>query len=406
MEITEEGLVRYFEVVMPHMNELQRRVVAGATSELLGRGGKSAVAMASGMSRTTVTKAAGEVGEGIEPSTRLRAVGGGDKLKIDKLPGLLETLDELVNPDTRGNPMSLLRWTSKSSVKLAEELERRGFSVSSNTVLRLLHLLGYSLQANAKVTEGRQHPDRDNQFRYLNDTAVSFIAQNQPVISVDTKKKELIGEFANKGNEWALSGAPERVNVHDFKDRSLGEYARAIPYGVYDLANNEGWVNVGDTADTSEFAVESIRRWWHQMGRERFADATSLLITADAGGSNGYRVRAWKVELARLAQETGLTITVCHYPPGTSKWNKIEHRMFSFITLNWRGKPLTSVRTIIELISATATSTGLTIQADYDPSWYPKGVKISDQQLAALPLRPHDFHGEWNYTLNAQSISV
>ena len=406
MEITEEGLIRYFEVVMPHMNELQRRVVAGATSELLGRGGKSAVAMASGMSRTTVTKAAGEVGEGIEPSTRLRAVGGGDKLKIDKLPGLLETLDELVNPDTRGNPMSLLRWTSKSSVKLAEELERRGFSVSSNTVLRLLHLLGYSLQANAKVTEGRQHPDRDNQFRYLNDTAVSFIAQNQPVISVDTKKKELIGEFANKGNEWALSGAPERVNVHDFKDPSLGAYAKAIPYGVYDLANNEGWVNVGDTADTSEFAVESIRRWWHQMGRERFADATSLLITADAGGSNGYRVRAWKVELARLAQETGLTITVCHYPPGTSKWNKIEHRMFSFITLNWRGKPLTSVRTIIELISATATSTGLTIQADYDPSWYPKGVKISDQQLAALPLRPHDFHGEWNYTLNAQSISV
>ena len=406
MEITEEGLVRYFEVVMPHMNELQRRVVAGATSELLGRGGKSAVAAASGMSRTTVTKAAGEVGEGIEPSTRLRAVGGGDKLKIDKLPGLLETLDELVNPDTRGNPMSLLRWTSKSSVKLAEELERRGFSVSSNTVLRLLHLLGYSLQANAKVTEGRQHPDRDEQFRYLNDTAASFIAKGQPVISVDTKKKELIGEFANKGNEWALSGAPERVNVHDFKDPALGEYARAIPYGVYDLAKNEGWVNVGDTADTSEFAVESIRRWWHQMGRERFADATSLLITADAGGSNGYRVRAWKVELARLAQETGLTITVCHYPPGTSKWNKIEHRMFSFITMNWRGKPLTSVRTIIELISATATSTGLTIQADYDPSWYPKGVKISDQQLAALPLRPHDFHGEWNYTINAQSISV
>jgi len=406
VEITEEGLVRYFEVVMPHMNELQRRVVAGATSELLGRGGKSAVAAASGMSRTTVTKAAGEVGEGIEPSTRLRAVGGGDKLKIDKLPGLLETLDELVNPDTRGNPMSLLRWTSKSSVKLAEELERRGFSVSSNTVLRLLHLLGYSLQANAKVTEGRQHPDRDEQFRYLNDTAASFIAQSQPVISVDTKKKELIGEFANKGNEWALSGAPERVNVHDFKDPALGEYARAIPYGVYDLANNEGWVNVGDTADTSEFAVESIRRWWHQMGRERFAGATSLLITADAGGSNGYRVRAWKVELARLAQETGLTITVCHYPPGTSKWNKIEHRMFSFITMNWRGKPLTSVRTIIELISATATSAGLTIQADYDPSWYPKGVKISDQQLAALPLRPHDFHGEWNYTLNAQSISA
>ena len=406
MEITEEGLVRYFEVVMPHMNEVQRRVVAGAMSELLGRGGKSAVALASGLSRTTVTKAEGEVAEGIEPSARLRAAGGGDKLKIDKLPGLLEALDELVNPDTRGNPMSLLRWTSKSSVHLAEELERRGFTVSSRTVLRLLHLLGYSLQANAKVSEGRQHPDRDQQFRYLNDTAASFLAKGQPVISVDTKKKELIGRFANGGSEWAPSGSSERVNVHDFKDPELGEYAKAIPYGVYDLANNEGWVNVGDTADTSEFAVESIRRWWHQMGRERFADATSLLITADAGGSNGYRVRAWKVELAQLAKETGLTVTVCHYPPGTSKWNKIEHRMFSFITMNWRGKPLSSLRTIIELISATSTSTGLTIQADYDPSWYPKGVKISNKQLAALPLEPHDFHGEWNYTLNAQSISA
>ena len=406
MEITEEGLVRYFEVVMPHMNELQRRVVAGATSELLGRGGKSAVALASGMSRTTVTKAEGEIAEGIEPSTRLRSVGGGDKQKIDKLPGLLTTLDELVNPDTRGNPMSLLRWTSKSSVKLAGELDRRGFHVSSSTVLRLLHLLGYSLQANAKVTEGRQHPDRDLQFRYLNDTAASFIATGQPVISVDTKRKELIGDFANGGAEWAPGGSPERVLVHDFKDPQLGEYARAIPYGVYDVAHNEGWVNVGDTADTAEFAVESIRRWWHQMGRERFATATSLLITADAGGSNGYRVRAWKVELARLAEETGLTISVCHYPPGTSKWNKIEHRMFSFITMNWRGKPLSSLRTIIELISATSTSTGLTIQADYDPNWYPKGVKISDRELAALPLVPHDFHGEWNYTINAQSIST
>ena len=406
MEITEEGLARYFEVVMPHMNELQRRVVAGATSELLGRGGKSAVALASGMSRTTVTKAEGEIAEGIEPSTRLRSVGGGDKQKIDKLPGLLTTLDELVNPDTRGNPMSLLRWTSKSSVRLAEELDRRGFHVSSSTVLRLLHLLGYSLQANAKVTEGRQHPDRDLQFRYLNDTAASFIATGQPVISVDTKRKELIGDFANGGSELAPGGSPERVLVHDFKDPQLGEYARAIPYGVYDVAHNEGWVNVGDTADTAEFAVESIRRWWHQMGRERFATATSLLITADAGGSNGYRVRAWKVELARLAEETGLTISVCHYPPGTSKWNKIEHRMFSFITMNWRGKPLSSLRTIIELISATSTSTGLTIQADYDPNWYPKGVKISDRELAALPLVPHDFHGEWNYTINAQSIST
>jgi hypothetical protein len=373
---------------------------------MLGRGGKSAVVLASGLSRTTVTKAEGEVTAGIEPSSRLRAVGGGDKMKIDKLPDLLETLDELVHPDTRGTPMSLLRWTSKSSTKLADELARRGFAVSPRTVLRLLHLLGYSLQANAKVTEGRQHPDRDAQFHYLNDTAAAFIANGQPVISVDAKKKELIGAFANGGTEWALAGSPERVGVHDFPDPELAEFAKAIPYGIYDLVNNEGWVNVGDTADTSEFAVESIRRWWHQMGRERFSEATTLLITADAGGSNGYRVRAWKVELDRLAKETGLTITVCHYPPGTSKWNKIEHRMFSFITMNWRGKPLTSLRTIIELISATSTSTGLTIQADYDPSWYPKGVKISDRELAALPLTAHDFHGEWNYTINAQSISA
>jgi hypothetical protein len=333
----------------------------------------------------------------------LRAPGGGDKSLLDAQPGLLEALDELVYPQTRGNPMSRLRWTSKSSTKLADELVRQGFEVSSRSVLRLLHKLGYSLQANAKVSEGRQHPDRDAQFNYLNDTASAFIDDDQPVISVDSKKKELIGNYANRGAEWAPSGEPERTNVHDFADPELGEYAKAIPYGVYDVFNNEGWVNVGDTADTAAFAVESIRRWWHQIGQARFPDADRLLITADAGGSNGYRVRAWKVELARLAQETGLAITVCHYPPGTSKWNKIEHRMFSFITINWRGRPLTTMRTIIELISATSTSTGLSVQADYDPGWYPKGVKITDKQLAALPLEPHEFHGEWNYTLNAQS---
>jgi hypothetical protein len=406
VEVTREGLARFFEVVLPHMNEVQRRVVAGATSEMLGRGGKSAVATASKMSRNTVIKAEAEVAAGIEPSVRLRAPGGGDKSLIDTQPGLLVALDELVNPETRGNPMSKLRWTSKSSVKLAEDLVGQGFDVSSRSVLRLLHRLGYSLQANAKVTEGRQHPDRDAQFNYLNDMATAFIDDGQPVISVDTKKKELVGNYANGGSEWALEGEPERVNVHDFKDPALGEYAKAIPYGIYDLANNEGWVNVGDTADTAEFAVESIRRWWNQMGRDRFPDADRILITADAGGSNGYRLRAWKVELARLAAETGLRITVCHYPPGTSKWNRIEHRMFSFITMNWRGKPLTSLRTIIELISATATSTGLTIQADYDPNWYPKGVKISNKELAAVPLDPHDFHGEWNYTVNAQPNSA
>jgi len=403
VEVTEGGLARFFEVVLPHVNEVQRRVVAGATSQMLGRGGKTAVATASGMSRNTVIKAEGEVVAGIEPSTRLRAAGGGDKPATDKQPGLLEALDELVHPETRGNPMSLLRWTSKSSTHLAAELVRQGYDVSSRTVLRLLHVLGYSLQANAKVTEGRQHPDRDAQFRYLNDIAQGFIDDGQPAISVDTKKKELIGDYANGGAEWGPAGAPERVQVHDFADRALGEFAKAIPYGIYDVANNEGWVNVGDVADTAEFAVNSIRSWWNGKGRARFPDADRLLITADAGGSNGYRLRAWKVELARLAAETGLRITVCHYPPGTSKWNRIEHRMFSFITTNWRGRPLTTLRTIIELISATTTDTGLSIQAAYDPNWYPTGVKITDAQLAAVPLQPHDFHGEWNYTI-AQSV--
>ena len=404
MEVTAEALARFFEVVLPHLNEVQRRVVAGATAEMFGRGGKTAVATASGMSRNTVIKAQSEVEAGIEPSSRLRAVGGGDKPLSDKQPGLLEALDELVHPETRGNPMSLLRWTSKSSTKLADELAGQGYDVSSRTVLRLLHQLGYSLQANAKVTEGRQHPDRDAQFRYLNDQAGRFSGDDQPVISVDTKKKELIGDYANGGAEWAPAGEPDRVQVHDFADRALGEFAKAIPYGIYDVTNDEGWVSVGDVADTAEFAVEAIRRWWYAMGRDRFPAAARLLVTADAGGSNGYRVRAWKFHLAALAAETGLDITVCHYPPGTSKWNRIEHRMFSFITMNWRGRPLTSLRTIIELISATTTSAGLSVQAAHDPNWYPKGVKITDAELAALPLAPHDFHGEWNYTINAHSI--
>ncbi len=284
MEVTDEALARFFEVVLPHMNEVQRRVVAGAMAEALGRGGKTAVATASGMSRNTVIKAEGEVAVGVEPSSRLRAPGGGDKSLTERQPGLLGALDELVYPETRGNPMSRLRWTSKSSTKLADELVRQGYDVSSRTVLRLLHRLGYSLQANAKVTEGRQHPDRDAQFGYLNEQADAFIGDDQPVISVDTKKKELIGDYANGGAEWSPEGEPERVQVHDFADPALGEYAKAIPYGIYDVANDEGWVNVGDTADTAEFAVKSIRRWWHQMGRDRFPGAERLLITADAGG--------------------------------------------------------------------------------------------------------------------------
>jgi transposase len=398
--LTPEGLAEFFGDTLPHLNERQRRVVAGAMAKALGRGGKTAVADASGMSRNTVIKAEREVAAGIEPSDRLRAPGAGAKSAVELQPGLLEALDELVHPDTRGNPMSLLRWTSKSTAKLAKELLRLGFRVSDDTVGRLLKKLGYSLQAPAKQKEGTAHPDRNAQFEYLNDQATAFVADGQPAISVDTKKKELVGEFDSGGVEYQPAGEPERVNVHDFVDPELG---RAIPYGIYDVANNEGWVSVGDTADTAEFAVNSIRSWWQEMGKRRFPDATRLLVTADAGGSNGYRVRAWKAELAKLAAETGLDITVCHYPPGTSKWNKIEHRMFSFITMNWRGRPLTSYRTIIELIAATTTETGLTIRAQRDPEWYPTGVKISDAELAALPLRRHDFHGDWNYTLAAHS---
>ncbi len=401
MEASHDELARFFTTVLPHLNELQRRVVAGAMAVELGRGGKSAVAGASGMSRNTVIKAEREVRSGIEPSDRLRAPGGGDIPAEVKQLGLLEALDELVNPDTRGNPMSFLRWTSKSTAKLANDLVRQGFKITDDTVGRILKSLGYSLQAPAKEKEGTAHPDRNAQFVYLNEKVGSFVAANQPVISVDTKKKELVGEYANGGREYHLSGKPTRVKTHDFVDKELG---RAVPYGVYDIMNDEGWVSVGDSADTASFAVEAIRRWWHQMGKVRFPEATELLVTADGGGSNGHRVRLWKVELAKLAAETGLTITVCHYPPGTSKWNWIEHKMFSFISMNWRGRPLVSYRTIIELISATTTEKGLRIRAEVDPNVYEKGIKVSDAELATVPLRPHEFHGDWNYTI-AQSDS-
>ncbi|MGH9267227.1 MAG: ISAzo13 family transposase [Acidimicrobiales bacterium] len=402
MQATREELSEFFTSVLPHLNEVQRRVVAGSMARSLGRGGKTAVASASGLSRNTVIKAQAEVEAGIEPSDRLRAPGAGDKRAIDKQPGLLEALDELVHPSTRGTPMSGLRWTLKSTYELARDLTAKGFRVSAELVRRLLHEMGYSLQAPAKQNEGTTHPDRDGQFGHINALAAERLGAGEPVISVDTKKKELIGNYANGGREWQPAGEPERVNVHDFADRALGEFAKAIPYGVYDIANDQGWVNVGDTADTAEFAVESIRRWWNTLGKDRFPAATRLMITADAGGSNGYRVRAWKWHLARLAAETGLEITVCHYPPGTSKWNKIEHRLFSFISINWRGRPLTDIRTIVELIAATTTTTGLTVQAAYDPEWYATGVKITDEQLAAVPITPHHWHGEWNYTI-AQS---
>jgi transposase len=399
VEACRDELRVFFEAVLPHLNEVQRRVVAGAMAAAIGRGGKTAVAVASGLGRNTVTKGEREVREGVEPSERLRAPGAGDKPAIDKQPGLLEALDELVWPETRGHPESPLRWTLTSTYELARQLTTQGYRVSAELVRRLLHQMGYSLQAPAKQIEGTSHPDRDGQFNYLNAMVAERLGEGEPVISVDTKKKELIGRYANGGRDWRPAGEPERVNVHDFADRELGEHAKAIPYGIYDIGNDEGWVSVGDVADTAEFAVESIRRWWNTTGRVRFPDATTLTITADAGGSNGYRVRAWKLHLAALAAETGLAITVVHYPPGTSKWNKIEHRLFSFISMNWRGRPLTSIRTIIELIGATTTTTGLTVAASYDPNWYPKGVKITDAQMRALPLTRHDWHGDWNYTL-------
>jgi len=399
VELSSEDLRGFFDTVLPHLNEKQRRVVAGAMVAALGRGGQARVAEATGMSTSTVNLATQQVRAGIEVSGRQRQRGAGTKAAIDRQPGLLQALDELVHPSTRGSPMSPLRWTLKSTYELARELTARGFKVSAELVRRLLRQMGYSLQAPSKQIEGASHPDRDGQFRSINAIAERQLRAGEPVISVDTKKKELIGNYANGGREWQPSGEPERTNVHDFADRALGEFAKAIPYGVYDIGNDEGWVSVGDSADTAEFAVESIRRWWNQMGRSRFPTATTLVITADAGGSNGPRVRAWKWYLARLAAETGLEITVCHYPPGTSKWNKIEHRLFSFISMNWRGKSLTDIRTVVELIAATKTTTGLSVQCAYDANWYPTGEKISNTDFNSIPIQPHDWHGDWNYTI-------
>jgi transposase len=401
VELSPDALETFFVTTLPYLNERQRRLVSGAMAEALGRGGQARVVEASALSSSTVAKAVAEVRSGIEPSDRVRSPGGGDRPASEKQPGLIEALDELVHPETRGTPMSALRWTLKSTYELARDLQSSGFQASAELVRRLLHEMGYSLQAPSKQNEGSSHPDRDGQFAHINALVTTQLAAGEPVISVDAKKKLLIGNYANGGREWQPEKEPVRVADHDFIDRALGEFAKAIPYGIYDLGNDEGWVSVGDSADTSEFAVESIRRWWNTLGKQRFPNATTLTIAADGGGSNGYRVRAWKYHLAKLATETSLAITVCHYPPGTSKWNKIEHRLFSFISINWRGRPLTDMRTIIELISATTTKTGLTVQASYDPHWYPTGVKISDAEFDAIPFCRHDWHGEWNYDIAA-----
>ena len=388
--------------LMPHLNERQRRLALGAGAQVIGRGGVSRVAAALGVSRVTVRRGVRELERPAVEDGRVRRLGAGRKRLVERDPGLVAALDALVDPVTRGDPMSPLRWTCKSTRQLAAELTGAGHRVSYPVVAELLHAGGYSLQANAKTIEGAGHPDRDAQFRYINEQVKEFLAAGLPVISVDAKKKELIGRFKAVGREWRPKGQPEQVNVHDFEDPALG---KAIPYGIYDVGHNAGWVNVGKDHDTATFAVESIRRWWNTAGRSTYPDATRVLISADGGGSNGYRLRLWKWELARWANESGLTITVCHLPPGTSKWNKIEHRLFSYITMNIRGRPLESLAVVVKLIAATSTRTGLAVQAQPDDGSYPTGTKVSDEDMATLRIEPHPFHGEWNYTLSPSLVA-
>src|SRR6202790_2412625 len=384
-----------------------RRLVAASESKAIGYGGVSVVARATGVSRRAITEGMKELKEPKKrkvrlEETRIRRRGAGRKRTVDKDSSLLEDLDRLVDPVTRGDPESPLRWTCKSVRRLAEELQHEGHAVSYQTVAELLHALDYSLQANQKTLEGSRHADRNQQFEYINRKAQRYLKQGEPVISVDTKKKELVGDFKNSGREWQPQGQPEQVRVHDFEIRQPDK-GKVAPYGVYDLGRNVGWVSVGVDHDTAEFAVESIRRWWRWMGTRSYPQAKRLLITADSGGSNGARVRLWKWELQQLADETGLEISVCHFPPGTSKWNKIEHRLFSFISQNWRGKPLSSHQVIIDLIAATTTTTGLTVKSKIDPNFYEKGLKVSDQQMAELQLQREKFHGDWNYKLLPRS---
>jgi hypothetical protein len=385
----------------PVMDERMRRQWAAAEASALGWGGVTTVSVATGLARNTIATGVRELehrqanpGEAID--VRLRCIGGGRKPLTEIDPGLLQALDALVDPVTRGHPESPLRWTCKSTRKLAEELRRQNHPVTDRTVASLLKQSGYSLQANRKTKEGSSHPDRNAQFEYINRQVITCQRRHQPVVSVDTKKKELVGEFKNAGKEWQPKGKPEKVKVHDFPDKKLG---KAIPYGVYDMARNEGWVSVGIDHDTAEFAVASIGRWWRELGALRYPRATELMITADGGGSNSSRNRLWKVALQDLANDLGLILRVCHFPPGTSKWNKIEHRLFRFITKNWRGRPLTSYEVIVNLIASTTTETGLTVRAALDTNDYETGIDVSDERLAGLRLTRAKFHGEWNYMI-------
>jgi Rhodopirellula transposase DDE domain len=395
--IDERLIGERFRALAPELNERGRRVWAASEARVLGRGGIAAVSRASGISENTIRKGMREIESGDRlDGGRVRRHGGGRKPIGETDPELIVALERLVAEDCRGDPMQVLLWTSKSVRNLAVELRGLGFDVHFTTVAQVLRSLGYSLQSNRKSLEGSQHPDRDAQFRLINERVGQAIAAGEPAISIDTKKKELVGEFANKGREWRAKGDPIKVSTHDFPSQASG---KAIPYGVYDIAANEGFVNVGITAETAQLAVASIRAWWQDLGHERYASAGALQITADCGGGNGNRVRLWKTELQKLADETGLTIRVCHFPPGTSKWNKIEHRLFCYISQTWRARPLISYQVIISSIAATTTSTGLKVFARLDQRDYPKKVEVTDAQLAAVNITPDPFHPEWNYTI-------
>lgn len=390
-----------FEALSPLLNERARRLFVASEAHAAGWGGVTAVSRATCVARSTINRGLAELRlTEPQPSSRIRRPGGGRKQKVETEPGLLEALGTLVQSAIRGDPQAALLWVSKSQRHLAGALAALGFTVGQKLVGRLLRRLGFSLQANSKTREGTNHPDRNAQFEYINERINAFQAAGQPTISVDTKKKELVGDFKNGGRELRPKGDPEPVRVHDFAIPGLGKVA---PYGVYDMAANTGWINLGITHDTAAFAVESIRRWWQELGEARYPQAKQLLITADCGGSNGARVRLWKTELQQLADQTGLAITVAHLPPGTSKWNRIEHRLFAFITQNWRGKPLLTHEVIVQLISATKTGKGLTVQCRIDRTAYDKGIKVSDAEMAALNIKPADFHGDWNYTFTPRT---
>lgn len=393
-----------FNLMAPTLNERQRRLMAATEARVLGRGGIRMVAQATGVSRRAISSGLKELAGGPRqtdlPPGRIRRPGAGRKPLTQTDPTLLVDLETLVSPTERGDPQSPLRWTIKSVRRLSAELSALGHRVGSSTVRQLLHGLGYSLQANRKTKEGGDHPERDLQFGYISEQVQAFQSDGSPVVSIDAKKKELVGDFKNQGREWRPKGEPDEVKVYDFVDKDLG---RATPFGVYDVTRNEGFVNVGIDHDTAEFAVQSLRRWWVGVGKSLYPEATRLLVTADGGGSNGARVRLWKTALQTLCDETGLAITVCHLPPGTSKWNKIEHRLFSFISLNWRGVPLRSYEIIVSLIGATTTTTGLKVRCELDKNIYPKGIKVPDKELAAVNLIRHDFHGDWNYTIEPRT---